>query len=236
MAMSNMDTNKTLKHQNLVNNRKLCRKCTNSLNHAEDLCNPSDIDRGKYDCNQIGAWSLWQGNLDTSILLVGQDWGSKAWFKRVQGLPSSKSPTDKNLVTLFNSLGFDLKLAKDTTVPGQFFFTNAVLCMKQGDSQSAIKQEWFHNCATNFLKPLIELIRPKVVICLGRKAYYSVMYAYNMEKKDFHAAVSSWEPDLISSGIKVFAVYHCGAIVTNTHRKLDVQIHDWQRIRRFINK
>ena len=41
-----------------------------------DLKEPSEIENGKYDKeDSIGPWSLWQGNLEAQILVIGQDWG-----------------------------------------------------------------------------------------------------------------------------------------------------------------
>ena len=34
---------------------------------------------------QIGPWSLWQGNLDAEIMVIGQDWGDKNYFTKNKG-------------------------------------------------------------------------------------------------------------------------------------------------------
>jgi len=52
----------------LVEERKTCRVC-------EGLINPSDCAGGVYDSEHIGPWSRWQGNLDSELMVVGQDWG-----------------------------------------------------------------------------------------------------------------------------------------------------------------
>lgn len=49
----------------LVRRRKACRSLTN----------PGKCEGGIQDSDQIGPWSLWQGNLSADLLVVGQDWG-----------------------------------------------------------------------------------------------------------------------------------------------------------------
>lgn len=59
------------RYDRLVSERKQCR-----CQECRPLCNQSQICGGAYDYNQIGSWSLWHGNLDAKIVVVGRDWGS----------------------------------------------------------------------------------------------------------------------------------------------------------------
>src|SRR5204863_3306510 len=125
--------------------------------------------------------SQWQGNLDAALMVVAQDFGDVRWFLEADGYPTSISTTNTTLVRLLSSAGLNIDLANRTNGKGLLFFTNAVLCMKQGGargSQAPVKSEWLRNCGTRFLRPTIELVQPKVVVCLGAKAYGAVMAAY----------------------------------------------------------
>jgi DNA polymerase len=223
------DDAKLPKYRELVQLRKACDAC-------RGVTNGSAIERGIYDCDEVGAWSLWQGNLNAQLLVVGQDWGDVDWFVRVKGFPTSTSKTNTTLVELLRAAGFNIRLANQTHDRGLLFFTNAVLCMKDGGAQAPVKPDWLRNCGSRFLRPTIELVRPKIVVCLGAKAYGAVMNAYQVQLRAFSGAVDSGEPDLLPSGIYVFPVYHCGAYVLNTHRKLPQQIQDWKRIGNFLGK
>jgi uracil-DNA glycosylase family 4 len=216
-------------YDELVNARKTCNICAG-------LTNASAIESGIYDCNEIGSWSLWQGNLNTQVMVVGQDWGDVNWFLRAEGRPTSTSTTNKTLVELLHIAGLEINLFNKTVGRGLLFFTNAILCMKKGGAQASVKAIWSRNCATLFLRPLIELVRPKVVICLGAKAYGAVMAAYKLKTRGFRTAVDSGKPDLLSAGVYVFPVYHCGAYVLNTHRRMLAQKLDWQRIGAFLSQ
>lgn len=221
------DTDKESAYRYLVHARKECRAC-------DGLVNPSRCEEGRFDCGEIGAWSAWQGNLDAPLLVVGQDWGDVAWFVRESGQSTSTSVTNTTLIRLLHTVGFDIPLARDSTGRGSLFFTNAILCLKNGGAQGRVQREWFQNCGTRFLRPLVELVRPKVVVGLGERAYGAVLDSYGLEPGDFRAAVDSPDPVELSTGVVAFAVYHCGARIQNTHRKLETQLRDWDRIARFL--
>jgi uracil-DNA glycosylase len=223
----NRDNRKTLAYQALVKARKECRACVG-------LVNPSVCHAGEFDCGEIGAWSTWQGNLDAPLMVVGQDWGDDAWFVREGGKTTSTSVTNKTLIKLLESVGFEIPLARDSTGRGALFFTNAILCLKQGGAQGRVQAQWFENCGGQFLRPLIELVQPRVVVGLGERAYAAVVSAYGLKPGNFRADVESAAPVQLSTGIVAFAVYHCGARILNTHRALDAQLRDWVRIRSFL--
>jgi DNA polymerase len=218
---------KLAQYEALVKMRESCHECSG-------VTNGSSIQGGIYDCDEVGAWSLWQGNLNAKLMVVGQDWGDVEWFLRVKGYPTSTSKTNTTLIELLRAAGLNINLANKTTGHGLLFFTNAVLCMKEGGAQAPVKPGWLRNCGSRFLRPTIELVQPKVVVSLGAKAYEAVMSAYQMTARGFKAAVESGEPDRLAGGVYVFPVYHCGAYVLNTHRKLPQQIEDWRRIGSFL--
>ena len=112
-----------------MHGRKQCSQCTG-------LTNPSLCEGGVFDSDSIGSWSDWQGNLNAPVMLIGQDWGDVAWFVREKGRPTHTSRTNTTLLKLFDSIGLDIKLPKDTIRPGSLFFTNAILYLKQGGAQA----------------------------------------------------------------------------------------------------
>ena len=40
---------------------------------ADGLLNPSEIAGGKFDSDELGPWSRWQGALDAEVVIVGHD-------------------------------------------------------------------------------------------------------------------------------------------------------------------
>jgi DNA polymerase len=111
------------------------------------------------------------------------------------------------------------------------FLTNAVLCFRtEGGCQGPVQREWFKNCGTRFLRPQIELINPQAVVCLGERAYAAVLTAYDLPPiRNWRAAVDG-PGTALAGGPIVFAVYHPGQRILNTHRRAPEQRNDWKRI------
>ena len=109
----------------LVEARKACRACTG-------LTNPSVCHGGVFDCDEIGAWSRWQGNRDAELMVIGQDWGDVARFVRERGGSTNTSKTNMTLVKLLGSIGFLIQLPRETSHRGLVFLTNALLCLPSG--------------------------------------------------------------------------------------------------------
>ena len=211
----------------LIAARKTCTLC-------QGLRNPAQVLDGQYDSNQIGPWTLWQGNLNATIMLVGQDWGDVRYFTTNTGHEAPRNPTNETLVKLLDSIG--IPIAPPTPQDdggGEIFLTNAMLCLKQDGLQGAIHPEWFQNCGRHFLKPTIELVQPKILITLGESAYRVIQDLYSLTKMTFRSAVA--EKFRLSETTEYFPMYHCGRRILNTHRNLDQQRKDWERVELALN-
>ncbi len=233
MSMAKVDE-KARRYLELVNERKECRECKDSANPCRSLINPSECASGAFDSDEIGPWTRWHGNLNAELMVVGQDWGDVGWFKREEGRPTNTSTTNTTLIELIGSAGFNIGLPRNTSGKGTLFFTNAVLCMKQGGASDPVRDKWFRNCGTRFLRPLIELVQPKVVVCLGGKAYDAVLRAFDKKPRKLREATESTEPDQLPGSVSVFAVYHCGGLGL-AQRNLAAQHRDWSRIRSYLS-
>jgi DNA polymerase len=210
------------KYLKLVAVRKTCALC-------QGLENPSRCAGGKYDSGEIGVWSGWQGGLDALVMIVGQDWGAVRNFQLQHGVDIA-SATIKMLCELLALAGLKAELPSGQTQRGDLFSTNAVLCLKHGGDQAKVRPEWIRNCSNHFLRPQIEIIQPKLIVCLGQVAYEAVLKAYGHRCGRFRDAVEREAPLELPGGTKTVAVYHCGRRILNTHRKLEAQRLDWQRV------
>jgi len=210
----------------LVRDRNVCHRCP-------ELANPADVDGGRFDSDQIGAWSLWQGNLDASLMVVGQDWGGIAYLRKNRGGEAPSNPTNRALVELIGIAGVPIDEPGLHQGRHAAFFTNAVLCLKGGALQATVQQTWFQNCAP-FLRRQIDIVRPEVVVGLGERAYRSILACFGMASGSFRSEVEAKDGRILPDGTCAFAVYHCGARIRNTHRKMGEQREDWRRIRSHI--
>jgi uracil-DNA glycosylase len=139
------------------------------------------------------------------------------------------------LQKLFRAAGFGVSLESyDCGIHG-LFLTNAILCLKTGGLQGEVESDWFANCGKLFLRNQIEIVSPKVVVALGQRAYEVIASEFGIKKGAFRKAVESMQGISLTSGSQLFAVYHCGNRILNTHRKFDTQVTDWMRIRSWLN-
>jgi uracil-DNA glycosylase family 4 len=217
---------KTAEYAALVADRKVCHLC-------EGLRNPADVEDGSLDSDQIGPWSLWQGNLDATLMVVGQDWGDENYFVRNRGRDLTQNFTNRALVELLAIAGVVVESLGSPKLSHVAFFTNAILCLKSGGLQGKVDVNWFYNCRV-FLRRQIEVVQPKVVLGLGAHAYQSILASFGLTTEDFRMEVEAMDGRLLPNGTRAFAVYHCGARIRNTHRSLDEQKLDWLRIRRYV--
>ena len=85
-------------YREIVLARKSCHLCPG-------LQNPADVENGRFDCDEIGAWTRWQGNLDADLMVVGQDWGDVESFIRFRGIDPMNGRTNKLLMHLLSTIG-----------------------------------------------------------------------------------------------------------------------------------
>lgn len=209
----------------LVHTRKCCRACT-------ALSNPAACGGGIHDSDHIGPWSRWQGSLSADLLIVGQDWGDARSFIDDRGHDSPQGRTNTTLVKLLDGVGVQIVLpAPDDDGGRTAFFTNAILCLKDGGLQAKVRPEWFANCGSRFLRPTIDLIAPKVVVTLGLWAYRGMRAVYSLPRVAFRKAVERPDGFRLMDGTVYFPMYHCGARILNTHRPMDMQRRDWERVK-----
>lgn len=218
------------KYSTLVKLRKGCDKC-------KGVDNPSRWEKDGYDSSQIGPWSRWQGNLGAKLMVVGQDWGTPTYFKKWKGFDNPKNPTNSNLMNLLKSIGIDIEPFAGSDQVGKLFFTNAILCLKHGSLQSGVEDVWFQNCGEKFLRPLIEIIKPQVVISLGEHAFKAVLKIWDIpyfRQKTFGDLVDKIGKSggiRLPIGTLLFPVYHCGTrIINTTTRSIEEQVNDWRHV------
>lgn len=217
-------------YENLVEKRKT------HTDFPEGLQNPSEIEGG-FDCNHIGAWSKWQGNLDADILVIGQDWGDVNYFIKNGGVDKDDNPTNQNLQKLFSEIGINIGLPSKP-IPQPVFFTNAILGIKgnieQNQMSKPVKNQWIKHSNDNFTKELIGIIQPKFIITLGAKPLYAMQLMYSEIPKEKLSDLIDKNPLKLNNGILFFPFYHCGGLGL-ANRKFEFQRIDWQKAKLYIN-
>jgi len=219
-------TEKELAYMDLIRKRK-------AFKFAE-LLNPSEIEGGLNDGDHVELWARWMGNLNAKIMLVGKDFGGKAFFIRFKGYCDPNSVTNRNLMMLFSCIGIDIGNPSNPNNEAPVFFTNSIFGIIDSDSKgkNRISTRSKQESAREFLQPLVHIIDPKIIIAMGKEACECLSFAINLPTvfSMVHALEAS--PLKTRDSRLVFPVFHCGGLGV-ANRPLVKQLEDWKRIKPF---
>ena len=216
---------KTIFYKHLVDKRKRYQY------KDSDILNPASMNIS-YD-EHLNAWAYWQGNLNAEILLIGQDFGDYDYYLKNNGKDEPANATNINLASLFRELRIELGTSDEPNIDTKLYFTNAVLGVKNGGMSAPIKKSWYVDTAKLFIKPLIQLIEPKIIIVMGSKAYDVASIIYSLESKPMKELINS-NPILLGDNMKLFVVYHCSSLGI-ANRNFEKQLDDWREIRQHLD-
>lgn len=215
---------------------------------------------------EVNAWTYWQGVgvRNPKIMVVGQDWGSEKagekYFKAIdemiiEGINQDNKVhyfkyikgkgfrTDINLAEGLKHLGYENVMEERYE---DLFFTNLIPgYRKNGKSTGGFKAEWVTEDVRKDFKSLIEILQPKIVICLGKDTFRYATNSMGMEnvlgKKKWNEYLDAQEnPVEISMGDKsvfFFAMPHLGHFgVVNREKSGQKVENDWKKIGEWMKK
>ena len=214
---------RTLEMTALATARRECQACIG-------LVNPARVLDGRFDSEQLGPWTLWQGSLSAEVVVVGQDWGDVASFTNNEGFEEPGNPTNRRLVELLALAGVHVAQPAKLGRAGTAFFTNAILCLKEGGLQGDVRTEWFRACGARFLRPTIELVAPRAVVTLGTHATDALCVAFGLRPPSRFREAVEGDGLALPNGSTLFPRYHCGPRSTNMNRNRQHQDDDWRRL------
>ena len=233
-------------------------------------------------CEEINLYTYWQGlkyednKPYIKYMLVAQDWGNpgkvqeenKDFFERIKRINQGDTeiqyvterdltiaPTDRNLVRLFEVLGYK-DIISSRRCP-DLFFTNFCLGYR-GGNESGNMGKRLMMMDKEFFYSLCCILKPEKILCLGKLTFSCVFETLSEKRvssidgysKDYNDFVSMHKPIQVSyEGItsKVYALAHCGAMGTLNRNKirktrglvtdpsitdpLQRQIEDWEAVK-----
>ena len=228
----------------LVEDVSRCHICERlvTLPHRENSeCLENDDHGLDTDHPYINRWNLWQGNLDADIMVIGQDYGQREDGKAIEvcSYVDTTNPTDVRLKELFNE-AFRIDLNSNEA---PLFFTNMANCYRKKRTSGGMHSGWLPICANKYMDRLIRIIRPKIIIVLGRSAFEALHCMNNLSVKCLDPIKSGKESyaemiqhryqiDLGDEIIDVFPVYHPGAN-SQMNRTFEQQLEDWKKISKY---
>lgn len=159
--------------------------------------------------------------------MIGQDWGDIKYYLDNKGIDADSNPTNKNLIELIKVLNIDIGTPSNPNKSAPVLFTNAIFGIKDNGMSSKVKDSWGKECTKVFLEPLIEIIKPKIIITLGKYAFKSVKDLYKLKEEPVLKNLINKNPIRVDNKI-IFAFYHCGGLGL-ANRKLELQKEDWNK-------
>ena len=227
--------------------------------------------------NEINLWSYWQGaGVDhPEVMIVGQDFGSckgelfeqcvKSYAgdgkilseKYITEIHKNKKNKTDNMLLELTEKGLGKKYSARTPGNENLFMTNLCLGYRTGDKMSGGDLNPFLKHDSLYISKLIELKRPKVVICIGKDTFFNLGYAFP-ELKDSILAIKKnfWKSldegrnyvDSTAWGFRMYGVAHTGSFGTMNRRKyctikdaekytgMGLMLNDWKRIGKYLVK
>jgi uracil-DNA glycosylase family 4 len=220
--------NKEKEYKRLIRKRK-SPKTTHALK-GMGLKNYCDFG---FSNNYVDGWEQWYNKLDAKIMVVGQDYADWKTFKREKGMvvpnEDKLSKTNSRLTALFGELEISLEDPREKKKRRKLFFTNAVVGLKSPPISSKVIEKWARYGTENYLKHIIEIIEPKIIIALGRIPYNAInnMYPEAIRlKTDNRYKLITLEKS--KNKFHLFHVYH--PAVWPKDRTWDEQVSDWKKI------
>ena len=135
----------------------------------------SDYHDSGYECDHVSPYTKTAGNVDAEIMVVLQDWASHDALKGPFSNDSATlghTPhlrTNRNLTRLLHKT-FGLSLS-------EVYGTNVFPFVKPGGMSAAIPQRDLVATAKRFTLPEIQIVNPRLVICLGLATFNALRQA-----------------------------------------------------------
>lgn len=184
---------------------------------------------GYYECDWVSPYTTSACNADADIVIVLQDWASHDWMishrdpedKRLGYSPESR--TNINLIDLLKR-HFEVELS-------QTFATNMFPFIKPGGMNSTIPAPHMRNAATDFALPQIDIVKPKLVICLGLSVFNT--FRSCCKKEQIATIGFGIENPYIHEGVRYWCQAHTGMQGRNMrerHGKAGLVECDWEKM------
>lgn len=189
----------------------------------------ADYHDGAYECDFVSPYTKSARNVDATVMIFLQDWSSHDRLSaevdaEAVALGHTPSlPTNRNLARLLDvHLGLTL---------GETYGTNLFPFIKSGGLSASIPTRDLERAAREFAVPQIDIVAPRLVVCLGLKTFNALRKALWLEvASTINAAIG--EP--FSHGrSRMWCQAHTGALGQNGRNRggIDRVSQDWSAMK-----
>lgn len=172
--------------------------------HIEDV----DIDNATDQ--YVVPWTKSANNVNSCVMLVGQDWNSVGSLRQAEGeshqIATGQSRSFQTNRTVRRLLREYLGLRFCDT-----YATDMVPYLKAGAAGAPVSSSALVHCAEEFTVEEVKIVRPRIVVCLGRDVFETLLDAFHytghiLSSNDFDSGVDIQ----IANGIvpRVFGTHH----------------------------
>jgi hypothetical protein len=95
--------------------------------------------------------------------------------------------------------------------------------------KTPIKGRWVKSCSENHLIPLLRVLRPPIVVGMGRHGWVAVKLALRLREAPDSIKAAAGKQWITPDGQHVFAVGHCSRLGL-VSRSWQQQLEDWEKI------
>lgn len=187
---------------------------------------------GQYECDFVSPYTKTAGNVDSTIMVMLQDWSSDQALRRTSFNADIKTygyypplPTNRNLERLLRE-HFDLGLC-------DIYGTNLFPFIKQGEISERVNPGDLVKAAKEFGWPQIKIVQPKLVICLGKETFNALAIAAYIEPA--HSLALAIKKPFQYGKTWIWCQAHTGSWGQNG-RKREQVAKDWRRMKMFCEK
>jgi restriction system protein len=156
----------------------------------------------------VSPWTLSACNVDSDLMIIGQDWASEDFLRKDPDPTIRQFGHDPVLATNRN-----LKRLLEEAFGRRFedtFATNAFVFAKPGGMTSRLPAADLILSVKRFTLKEIEIVRPRMVICLGIGTFNAVRAALNLRPLKLEA-IDYAGPAVTYGGTQIHGVPHVGA-------------------------
>lgn len=188
-----------------------------------------DYHDGVYECDFVSPYTKTAGNIDADIFVMLQDWSSHDSLSLDVDEETVALGYTPNLPTSVNLMGL-LRLTFDKSL-NEVYGTNLFPFIKCGNMSARIPRNDLVRAARDFGLPQIQIVDPKLVICLGLQTFNALRVACKLPASDnMSSAIESPFP---FANARIWCQAHTGVLGQNTRNRGGVNrvSQDWQRMK-----
>ncbi len=188
----------------------------------------ADFHGGIYECHHVSPWTKSACNVDAEVMILGKDWVSwdtlereleQELYEKIQDRQKngqdSSSRTNINLREFLGHMSLEFS---------ETYATNVFPFIKRGKKSAPIPFRDLVSCAETYALPQIDIVSPRMAICLGQEAFNAVCHAAGLRPPNWRT--KSPGPHICIGSVKIYGLPHPSRM--NVRGGRDAVVRRWR--------